>query len=844
MNWMITEDNHLYLKLDLNSTYPIVGSWTGIGFGPAMRQSQMVVCKNSDGKITLQEHLPNSEYLAPAVYQGSWAAVGLSGDSGVYSQSCTFQRSLKPNDTFHLNLDPSNHIGMIWAFNPSTGINWYGEPFTFHQPNHRGAFQINFITGTVEEVTVPNFTLKQIHGFTMMFVWVFLFPAGAFYARYFRSIRGWLVVKIGIQFSGVVLVMTAMVIVVASIVVYGAGCSISGTVILSLLAVQITLGILSRLGLQMESLESSRINIKAFHRIAGYMIMAAGIIQSSFGLRVLYPIEEPREIWPWVIYISLICLVVLSFVIAEVVRLIRFENHDLGYHKVPTQLIEARLQTAAKIMEKKTIAGHLNFTWESLDKCINAGKMYVVANGKYVYDISIWINSHPGGRIILDAVNGTDISNDFFHEAGFDAEEYVPKPLAPRRLEIRTPKSTRSSYSGSASTHFSVNDRFKSAYDYQMNAHHLSSIDDTDWKYIKLARRTHVHSRLAIETLSSLMVGTLSPRVTPNSFVESSSSNLGFQFDPFEYRRYTITKITRTVDAKSNLEVLRLRFCLLYPFDIRDNQPLNFLPGQSVEIQSRVSGKRVSRYYTPLCGNMNAFDIIVKVKVGGEMSQYLNNQDCGVRQFKVRGPFGGPLVLDFWDGYNRYKTPETVFFITEGSGISACTQFVNHLYLSTDASLNVSFDFEAQLSDEMSLQVGEQVRAIHQYHDGWCYGVNTVTGQEGSYPVGTVDPVGAVKVILVYVNDNNDTYMGSEIIGGAKLAYPQLVESEFIAPADLNGSTLIPILEKYHSPNNSKIFICGSTGLMEKLQGILGNVSMKTAVFKLGNQSPSLHEIK
>ncbi|KAJ3324602.1 hypothetical protein HDV06_006495 [Boothiomyces sp. JEL0866] len=845
MNWGFTKDNQLIVKLDLNSTYPIVASWTGVGFGPAMRQSQMIVCKNSGGKITLQEHLPNSEYLAPSVYQGSWAAAGLAGNSSIYSHSCTFQRPFNPNDPFHVNLDPTNPIVMIWAFNPSTGINWYGEPFTFHQPNHRGAFQINFNTATVEAVAVPNFTLKQIHGFTMMFVWVFLFPFGAFYARYFRSVRGWLVVKIAIQFSGVVLAMTAMVIVVASVVVYGAGCSISGTVILSLLGVQITLGILSRLGLQVESLESNRKNFKNFHRCAGYMIVIAGIVQASFGLRVLYPIEEPREIWPWVIYISLICLVVLSFIIAEVLRLARFEYRDIGYQKVPTQMIDARLHAVRRIPSRKALERNLNFTWESLDKCINAGKMYVVANGKYVYDISVWINSHPGGRIILDAVNGTDISNDFFHEAGFDAEEYVPKMMPPITHEARNLASNASAHSGSGSHQFSVNDKFKSAYDYQMNAHHLSSIDDTDWKYIKLARRTHVHSRLAVETLASFMVGTISQGMAPSPYVESSTSNTGQQFDPFEYRRYAITKITRNVDLKSNLEVLQLRFCLLYPFDVRDNQPLHFLPGQSIEIQSRVNGKRISRYYNPIQGNMNSFEIIVKVKMEGEMSQYLSNQDCGVRQFKVRGPFGEPLLLDLWEGYNKHKMPETIFFIVGGSGITACAQFVNHVYLSTDSPLTVTSSFEAQLSDEMSLQPGEHVRALHHYHDGWCYGINLVTGREGAYPVCCVASLGAIKVVLVYVNGTNAKYMASDIIEGSKLAYPNLVKSEIIVPADLTAGNLIPILEKYNCPNNSKIYICGPNEMNEKVLGIMENIStsMKVQVFQLGNHSPTVQRI-
>jgi cytochrome b involved in lipid metabolism len=58
------------------------------------------------------------------------------------------------------------------------------------------------------------------------------------------------------------------------------------------------------------------------------------------------------------------------------------------------------------------------FTWKTLDEAIQAGNKYVVGDGQFVYDISKWIASHPGGRIILNYANGTDISNDFFHESG------------------------------------------------------------------------------------------------------------------------------------------------------------------------------------------------------------------------------------------------------------------------------------------------------------------------------------------------------------------------------------------------------------------------------------------
>ncbi|KAJ3259948.1 hypothetical protein HK103_001458 [Boothiomyces macroporosus] len=820
----------------MDSTDDLKLSWAAVAFGTSMRQSQMIVCHNVGiNTLVLHEHQPRGQYLAAPIYDGTFVAVGLSGLSDSNSQTCVFQRPFQPNDSYHFNLDPNAPISMLWSFNPATGINWYGAPFTFHQPNHRGAFEINFSTGEVVSTNVPNFTLKQTHGFSMMFIWLVLFPFGVFYARHFRSYPGWLWVKIGVQSTGVVLVLCAILIAVASIVVYGGVHTIFGTVIASTLLIQITLGVFSRLGLQYDTIDKHRTTFRFFHRASGFILLICAAIQAGLGLEIMYPLEEPRETWPWVLYITVLVVVVSTFLIAEILKRARFEYKDLGYQKLPSSNIDARLQNSTNHnSEAVEPAGKLNFTWESLDKCINAGKMYVVANGKYVYDISMWINSHPGGRIILDAVNGT---------AGFDAEEYVAKPIVPNRLDPRPFRASASAFSGNSK--FSINDHFKSQFDFDMNAHHLSTFDEVDWKYIKRSRRTHIHSRLAIETLASLMVGRMTPKLQSNASVETAITNTGRTFEVHEYRRYALTKIAKVPGSTTNEEVVRLRFCLLYPFDIRDSQPLHFLPGQSIEIQTRVNGNRISRYYTPISGNMNAFEILVKVKPGGAMSQYLAMQECGNRQFKIRGPFGSPLLYDYFEGYNKFNSPETAIFITGGSGITPCVQLVNHLYLSTGFSCKVTMPYAAQLSDELTLNVGESARAIHQYNDGWCYGTNLVTGHEGSYPVSCVTPLGPVKVVLIHVSAIAGKYIGSDIIEGAKLAYPHLLRSYIVSPGDLGPTTLLPIIEQSYMANNTKIFICGPESMNRKVSGMLEHFSwsMKNSVYLLGNSDPEMHQI-
>jgi hypothetical protein len=68
----------------------------------------------------------------------------------------------------------------------------------------------------------------------------------------------------------------------------------------------------------------------------------------------------------------------------------------------------------------------------------------------------------------------------------------------------------------------------------------------------------------------------------------------------FEYRRFAITEKVLVTDQSARHAVYRLRFCSLYPFDERENEPERFLPGQAVEIQARIGKVFISRFYSPI----------------------------------------------------------------------------------------------------------------------------------------------------------------------------------------------------------------------------------------------------
>ena len=331
----------------------------------------------------------------------------------------------------------------------------------------------------------------------------------------------------------------------------------------------------------------------------------------------------------------------------------------------------------------------------------------MVGNGKYVYDISQWIHSHPGGQIILQTVNGTDISNDYFHESGFDCGEFSKTKEERKEVEARQERG----HSTSTTVNFGALSQGGLSRADMVQLHKQGpagfdqatplppSITSKDWKVILRARRTHVHSRLALQRLASLVVGEMENTAAAASSA-SSDTLLERAFDAFEYRKYALTSSVVESAPNASRKVVRLRFCLLYPFDSRGGQPEFFQPGQAVEIQVRTSsGERISRYYTPVSGDMSGFEVLIRFQNGGKMSEYLERTggNPGDRQFKIRGPFGNNFLKmpGAGFGYNSYELCdyEKIYYFGGGSGVTPALQIMHSLYLAKNQRLQVRLTF-------------------------------------------------------------------------------------------------------------------------------------------------------
>jgi hypothetical protein len=117
-----------------------------------------------------------------------------------------------------------------------------------------------------------------------------------------------------------------------------------------------------------------------------------------------------------------------------------------------------------------------------------------------------------------------------------------------------------------------------------------------------------VHSRLALERLSSLLIGELENIEIPG--VPDGGDLM--MYSNMEYRRYAMVSKTLLTSGDA-IPVYKVKFSLLYPYDVRVGQP-SFQIGDSVEIQVQIDDLYVSRHYTPISGDLSAFECIIKEK--------------------------------------------------------------------------------------------------------------------------------------------------------------------------------------------------------------------------------------
>ncbi|KAJ3118735.1 hypothetical protein HDU96_009324 [Phlyctochytrium bullatum] len=816
--------------LGANGLPTLLNSWFAVAFGRSMLAADfLLVYINMTGGINFFNLSPTGNYQTPITNPGPRILVDAPKGQPAHISfnrngiaMVEFRRLTLPRagDSSHVTIVPTDYTELIWAYN----INPDSTPATTWATYHglyRGAYRIRFSDGDAERLPESDVGAKRIHGIGMFVIWQFIFPLGIYWARYAKSIAAinaqWMWVHIGLQVLGTIGICAFSI---------QRPHPIIGFTLLAGVAVQVLLGVLNRLGLQIDSLAKYRPLYRGLHDWFGRCLLILSVSQVALGINTLWPWPDAlpsytgRGFGMWLAYFFLTGAWLIAFFVTEVYWVVKVNQKDRGLSKSRTgrgvhvndkgvDPSKALLTAAVRFVPNSggekdpLVAGGLNnsamtlnaapgavgnsrafpglkaFTWADIDSELQQGNLYVVANGRFVYDIQKWIWSHPGGQIILYSVAGTDITNDYFHEAGFDAEAFVPSNALPALRERRRsalPRSEGPIVAPGQALPPPPSYTVQSAWSTTPS---FPSLTEAEWRQVVKARRPHVHSRLAIEKLSTLLVGEL---VGDNGFPLFVEGGQGGQagltmFSPDEYRRYAIVETVIESGAGTNQAVFRVKFCTLYPHDTRLNEPKVFIPGQCVEIQARVNNKYVSRYFTPISGNPACFEVLIKLEPQGALTPFLVRQKPGDRQIRVRGPFGTPAVnperpFDVTTGEWAHRR---LVFITAGSGLAPALQMVAFLFLPTYVPVYAYQSYEASNPDEISVYAGDWVIARTHLLDGWAEGINLRTNQEGIFPLPITYPrCGPVPMvsILQSIRTEHDSF-GGAMLQGAMLAYPE-----------------------------------------------------------------------
>ncbi|KAL2916200.1 hypothetical protein HK105_204291 [Polyrhizophydium stewartii] len=812
----------------------ILNMWIGFGWGSSMLNSDsMIVWANPNTKTpTVIEGIPSGWYSPPVASDDKILRFqGMTQQIVGNAMVVEFRRPTRPSTgSLHAQIDINAPQRHIWAFNPNPNPASESGWKDHHGP-HRGGYKITYATGEDENTDPDSIIAKRIHGMAMAITWTFVFPSSIYYTRYFRSVSGWLLVHMALQSIGAGVGVIGFAIYIITTLGNNFGGSVNTSLIFrphSILGLCITVGtlvqgvfgIFNRLSLSSESMnvDRSRFGIVRFvHNWLGRLLVVAAFAQVGLGVQTLYPLSETkfRGAGAWIAYVIVVSFWVLLFMGTDVYYQYRLANvtqklvvgkdgkkkivSGLGkasgggsYAAVPGAQMSAQDQlNEASLRARPDLTP---FTWGDIDENTRSGNLLVVANGRYVYSINSWIHSHPGGQIILHSVAGTDITNDYFNEAGFDAEAFVPQPRTAAQTHGRALPPARStdaasaaasSVGGNSSITLTVQERAAPSVDKQLNTFaNMAAMDEAEWQTVVRARRTHVHTRLAIAKLSTLLVGELVAADKRRSLRPAAGAGdpSGFgagddiPHEPLEYRRYALVSSVCETPTGTLTPVFRLKFCILFPHDTRAGEPEQFEPGQCIEIQARVGGKYVSRYFTPINGNLGGFEVLVKLAPKGGLTPFLVKQKPGDRQFKIRGPFGAPFVRP--DVALVPTSPnwcyERIVAICGGSGLAPALQLIQMLLLPTFVPLSVWQAYTATHPDEITLNEGDWVMAREHYFDGWVSGVNLTTQQEGLFPLTVTTPRTGPRTRISIINAAHSHFdvFGSRILSGALLAYP------------------------------------------------------------------------
>ncbi|KAJ3280011.1 hypothetical protein HK104_000992 [Borealophlyctis nickersoniae] len=326
------------------------------------------------------------------------------------------------------------------------------------------------------------------------------------------------------------------------------------------------------------------------------------------------------------------------------------------------------------------------------------------------------------------------------------------------------------------------------------------------------------------------MVGELRP---PPSSSSASDQPGAPALDPYEYRRYAMISKTLLTPGATKTPVYKFKFSLLYPFaNSTGQQSPPYLPGQAVEIQARIDGQLVSRYYTAFEATPGSGDGVlectIKIYPNSKMGNWLIRQREGDRQIKIRGPLGREILstVPRWTPEGGNPTGRVIFF-AGGTGILPFTQLLRAWVMLSSPTLGLvaASEYTPTLADELDIQPGDTIVPHHHYYDGWCVGTNLRTNATGAFPLSATYPPLTTPLVLVHsCSSPEDFATAGPEIEGAVLAWPGCIQVIRLTDDRVGKERVQQVVG--NGEGVERIVVCGPQGfvdtVVESVEGLCG----------------------
>ena len=385
-------DDYLEIKVSVEISGSSDEGFIGIGYGDTEYMNDKDITK-----LVYIRNGESDEFICMDTFSTDWKPE-LDSHEDIYDCSASiidnivtfeFKRPLTAFD------DEDNEIpidGTISYF-----IAAYNDESTEakHATNKRTPGQIDWLGGTATSVdnTDTIALVRLYHGLTMIALFIFAYPVSAFVARYLRHYPWWREAHKMVGSLGVMSCITSAYVAISTV---SDRTRISrphnslGLTCVILLCLQVFGGYATNFWLLNRSRGKEYRYIHYGHLLCAVCILFISPWTCYEGWMSLLPDDIPALETPVTWYLMIFTLLASG------------EAFRKFYHYCTNDGALEVFQTNFHV-----------FTWDQIGEKVSAGAAWLVI-GKYVYDVTSWQTSHPGGRRILLDYIGTDCTEMFY----------------------------------------------------------------------------------------------------------------------------------------------------------------------------------------------------------------------------------------------------------------------------------------------------------------------------------------------------------------------------------------------------------------------------------------------